>query len=105
MKRLAVLLLLACVTPAFAAEKEPTPAQRGYKALTGTAFIPAFWTPNALPNAWKQWGVKEKPADYDAALRERYGLHDAPYPNDRRTSQWLGLKRHDRAAPKRTQPS
>ena len=26
--------------------------------------------------------MKEKPADYDAAFRERYGLHPAPYPND-----------------------
>ena len=25
--------------------------------------------------------MKEKPADYDAAFRERYGLHPAPYPN------------------------
>ena len=82
MKRFASLLLLACATPAFAAEKEPTPAERGYKALTETAFIPAFWSPKALPNAWKQWGVTEKPADYDAAVRERYGLHEAPYPND-----------------------
>ena len=81
MKRFAALLLLACATPAGAAEKEPTAAQRGYKALTETAFIPAFWTPNALPNAWKQWGVAEKPADYDAAVRDRYGLHEAPYPN------------------------
>ena len=73
--------LLACL-PAFAAEKEPSPADKGYKALTQTAFIPAFWTQQALPNAWKQWGVAAKPADYDAALRERYGLHPAPYPND-----------------------
>jgi mono/diheme cytochrome c family protein len=26
--------------------------------------------------------VKEKPTDYDAAFRDRYGLHPAPYPND-----------------------
>jgi hypothetical protein len=66
------------------AEKEapPAPAQRGYKALTETAFIPAFWTQQALPNVWKQWGVDAKPANYDAAVLERYGLHPAPYPND-----------------------
>ena len=51
-------------------------------ALTGTAFVPGFWSPKAVPNAWKQWGVTEKPANYDAAVRERYGLHEAPYPND-----------------------
>jgi hypothetical protein len=82
MKRFASLLLIACATPAPAAEKELAPADRGYKALTETAFIPAFWTHNAIPNAWKQWDVKQKPADYDAAVRDRYGLHEAPYPND-----------------------
>src|SRR5439155_4621524 len=84
MKRFAVALLAlfcACI-PTFAGEKELTPAEKGYKALTETAFIPAFWTPKAIPNAWKQWGVSEKPADYDAAVLERYGLHTAPYPND-----------------------
>jgi hypothetical protein len=61
---------------------EPTPAERGYKALTQTAFIPASWRPRAYENAWKQWpGVQEKPADYDAAFRDHYGLHPAPYPN------------------------
>lgn len=76
----AFTLLIA--TPAFAAEKELTPAEKGYAALTQTAFIPAFWTQNAIPNVWKQWGAAEKPANYDAAVRERYGLHAAPYPND-----------------------
>lgn len=83
MKRFASLLLVACATPVGAAEKELAPAERGYKALTETAFIPAFWTQSAIPNAWKQWeNVKQKPADYDAAVRNRYGLHEAPYPND-----------------------
>lgn len=69
--------------PAGTAEPaSPTPAERGHKALTTTAFIPAFWKTPAYGNAWKQWGVKEKPADYDAAFRDRYGLHPAPYPND-----------------------
>jgi cytochrome c5 len=79
-----VVLMFACVTvaPLCAAEKELTPAQKGYKALTETAFIPAFWKTTSLPNAWKQWGVTEKPADYDAAVLERYGLHAAPYPNE-----------------------
>lgn len=60
----------------------PPAAERGYKALTTTAFIPAFWTPNALPNVWRQWGAAARPADYDAAVMDRYGLHPAPYPND-----------------------
>src|SRR4051812_19321505 len=79
-RSLAVLAVLALAVPAAAAE--PTAAERGYKALTGTAFIPAFWNSTAIPNAWKQWDLNTKPADYDAAFRERYGLHPAPYPND-----------------------
>jgi hypothetical protein len=79
----ALLALALALTSAPAAEKERalTPVQRGYKALTETPFIPAFWTQNAMSNLWKQWGVAEKPANYDAALRDRYGLHPAPYPN------------------------
>ncbi|QDU20048.1 c-type cytochrome [Urbifossiella limnaea] len=79
MRRLAVLTLLVVAVPVTA---EPNAAERGEKALTTTAFIPAFWTPRAVDSAWKQWGVAAKPADYDAALRDRYGLHPAPYPND-----------------------
>jgi mono/diheme cytochrome c family protein len=76
-----LLLVLLAATPVVASE--PTPAERGRKALTETAFIPAFWSSRAVPQAWRQWGgVKEKPADYDAAVRDRYGLHPAPYPND-----------------------
>ncbi|MDY3561436.1 c-type cytochrome [Gemmata sp. JC673] len=83
MTRFAVALLAVSVAaPAGAAEKAPAPAERGYQALTRTAFIPAFWTRLALPNAWKSWGVGERPADYDRAVMERYGLHAAPYPND-----------------------
>jgi len=62
---------------------EPTAADRGYKALTETAFIPGFWKSAAVANAWRHWdGAREKPSDYDAAFRDRYGLHPAPYPNN-----------------------
>ena len=73
-----VLLSLAAVSYA-----EPNEAaERGRKALLGRSFNPAVWSTQAYDNVWKQWGVKEKPADFDAKLRERYGLHPAPYPND-----------------------
>jgi mono/diheme cytochrome c family protein len=67
------------VSPLVAAE--PTPAERGRKALTETAFVPAFWSPKAVSTAWKQWGAGQEPANYWAAFRDRYGLHEAPYPN------------------------
>ncbi|MFO0936150.1 MAG: c-type cytochrome [Gemmataceae bacterium] len=56
---------------------------RGQKALEQTAFIPGFWPPFAYDNAWKTWGLKEKPKDYDAAFRDHYGLSKAPYDNGR----------------------
>ena len=80
LRLLCVLALLAFIPPLRAAE--PTAAEKGHKALTETAFSPGFWKTTSFANACKQWGVKEKPADYDAAVRERYGLHSAPYPND-----------------------
>ncbi len=63
--------------------EEPTPAERGKKALLGTSFIAASWRAGVIENAWKHWGdVKQKPSDYAAKFRERYGLHPVPYPND-----------------------
>lgn len=74
----------ACVLlflPAAALAGELTPAERGQKALESTAFIKAFWPKPAYDAVWKRWGLKEKPKDYEAAVRERYGLHPAPYKN------------------------
>ena len=79
MFRAAVVAVLFSTASLVAADTPP--AVRGEKALTGTAFIPAFWRPNAVENVWKQWGEAAKPADFDARFRERYGLHPAPYPN------------------------
>jgi mono/diheme cytochrome c family protein len=76
--RLLVPLFVLAASPLAAAE--PTPAERGYKALTETAFIPAFWTSRVVQDAWKTWpGITERPANYAAAFREHYGLHEAPY--------------------------
>src|SRR6267142_2060652 len=61
--------------------KEGTPAERGRDAVTRHPFNPPFWSVKAYQEAWKQWGVAEKPADYDRAFREHYGLHAAPYDN------------------------
>src|SRR5438067_4782204 len=51
--RLLATLVLLASTPLIAAE--PTPAERGHKALTETAFIPAFWTNRVVQDAWKTW--------------------------------------------------
>lgn len=82
MRALFAFLAVACLADSVSAA-EPTAAERGYKALTTTAFIPASWRPPAYENAWKRWaGVKEKPANYDEAFRDYYGMHPAPYPNN-----------------------
>jgi hypothetical protein len=90
MPRLVACLTLL-VTP-FAVAAEPTPAERGKKALEGTAFIKAFWPTAAYQSAWKVWGLKEKPKDYAAAVGERYGLHPAPYENG---GYPMGLRKAD----------
>lgn len=56
-------------------------AERGAKAIR-SAMNPAEASLRAYDNIWKQWGVKERPADFDRLLRERYGLHAAPYENN-----------------------
>src|SRR5262245_19373022 len=61
---------------------EPSAAERGRAALLERAFSPGAWSLRAYDEAWKQWGVKEKPANYAEAFREHYGLHAAPYPNN-----------------------
>ena len=41
----------------------------------------SIWSTRAYDDAWKQWGLKLKPADYASAFRERYGLVAAPEGN------------------------
>ncbi len=76
----AALAVSAILVP-LAMTAEPTPARRGEKALTEHAFIPPFWSLEAYKNAWKSWGVKEPPANYDQAFRDHYGLFVPPYAN------------------------
>src|SRR5262249_22691858 len=71
---LAMLLIVGSVRADDAVE-------RGRKALLGRAFNPPAFSFQAYDNVWKVWGLKEKPADFDRQFRERYGLHEAPYPN------------------------
>jgi cytochrome c2 len=58
-------------------------ADRGKKALLERAYVPSAWTRSTYDNAWKVWQppLKDKPASYDAAFRDRYGLSAPPYEN------------------------
>jgi mono/diheme cytochrome c family protein len=67
-----LVLLLSAPEPA---------AVRGEKALTQSAYIPAFWPAPAYGNLWKAWGLKEKPKDYAGEVFARLGLPPAPYAN------------------------
>ncbi len=76
---LAGLVLLGMASAGLAQEKSA--AERGRDYLLRHAFNPAFWSEKAYQEAWKQWGIQEKPADYDRAFREHYGLAEAPHDN------------------------
>jgi mono/diheme cytochrome c family protein len=62
------------------AADRPSP-ERGRDLLFYHSLNPANWSMQAYDDAWKQWGVREKPSDYDAVFRQRYGLHWAPFEN------------------------
>src|SRR5262249_40660329 len=77
-RRLLASLAVLCAASAVAFAQSS--AERGAVAVR-SALNPAVASMQAYENIWKQWGLKEKPADFDKALRERYGLHAAPYAN------------------------
>jgi len=67
-------------------------AERGRAALLGRCFSAPLVPRSAYETLWKQWGLKSRPDDFDQQVRERYGLHEPPYPNDRLP---MGLRRTD----------
>jgi mono/diheme cytochrome c family protein len=77
------VLLAAGTGRAEDGKSELTPAERGRIALLTKTYVPTTLTRAAYDNAWKQWGLEQKPApeDYARLFRERYGLHEAPYDN------------------------
>ena len=82
----AILAGLALVPPA-ARASEPSQTERGRVALTLQGHLKLAWSAEAYRRAGKLWGGKapdpdRDPEAYAAAFRERYGLHEAPYPND-----------------------
>jgi hypothetical protein len=76
-----MLAILPSATMARAADSEAV--ERGKRALLTRCYAPPTMTRRAYETIWKQWGLKEKPAPaaYDRLYRERYGLHESPYPN------------------------
>jgi hypothetical protein len=68
----------------FVVAEEPSPAERGRRALLGKCYNPPTIPLSAYENVWKVWGLAEKPApaDYARLFRQRYGFHEAPYAND-----------------------
>ncbi|HEV3145042.1 MAG TPA: hypothetical protein VGZ47_14220 [Gemmataceae bacterium] len=78
-------IALVVVAPLWAGNPAAeTPAERGRKVFETHMFNPPVWPASAYDNLWKFWGqdLKEKPDDYDRLVRDRYGLHKAPFPND-----------------------
>jgi mono/diheme cytochrome c family protein len=76
---------LAAFTAGWAADAV-TPAgpsaERGREAVRGRpALNPPACAVSVYEDLWKRWGAAAKPADYARAVRDRYGLHEAPYDN------------------------
>src|SRR5262249_60380667 len=68
--------------------QKQTPATSARPTVTHTPPHPPLGPHKAYDNLWKQWGLSAKPADYEKAVMERYGLHPAPFDNGGRP---LGL--------------
>src|SRR5262245_48656053 len=69
-----------CFTlPAPCSSAEKTAAERGRDLMFHKSLNPPLWSHKAYDNLWTQWGLSAKPADYEKAVMERYGLHPAPF--------------------------
>src|SRR5687768_642052 len=86
---LSSVLLASCAAsalgsgpPAAPADDAAAAAERGKEALETRCFSAPLVTRAAYERLWQQWGLKKRPDDFDAQVRERYGLHEPPYPND-----------------------
>jgi hypothetical protein len=78
---LLVFCFLAIVATARAAD--PEAVERGKKALLTRHFLPASVTQEGYNQLWRQWGLDKKPEpeEFQRLVRERYGLHEAPFAN------------------------
>lgn len=74
-------LVVVCLAGSDLRAAEKSAAERGRDVLFSNPMNPGIWSRRAYENVWKHWDVKEKPQNYAAAFRERYGLHEAPFDN------------------------
>ncbi len=81
--RIGILLTATFIVPTTAQANDPQRIEGGKKALETRAFTPPPWSFSGYENVWKQWqpALEKKPENYDEAVRERYGLHAAPFDN------------------------
>jgi RoxA-like, cytochrome c-like len=61
--------------------QDSSAVDRGKQNLFTRTYMRGMWSATAYHEAWRAWGLKEPPPDYDLAFRERYGLHLAPFDN------------------------
>ena len=73
-------ILLVTGSASGAGQAEPS-ADRGREALLTRCFSAPFVSRMRYETLWRQWGLSSRPADFDEQVKDRYGLHDAPYPN------------------------
>ena len=81
MRYVSIFALASVVSIPLYARADDAAVERGAKAVR-SALNPAAASLNAWENIWKTWGLKEKPADFEQLVQERYGLVRAPYEND-----------------------
>src|SRR5260370_2064787 len=83
MTRWPLILAGALAFAGLARAADPEAVEGGKKALLGRSFSPPTITLDAYNQLWRQWGLDKKPApeEYQRLFRERYGFHEAPYPN------------------------
>ena len=94
MSRCGVWGLAALVLASSTAAADAPSVERGKQALLGRSFVPPQVSVQGYDALWKQWGLPAKPAptDFDRMVRERYGLHPAPFANGRYP---MGLREAD----------
>jgi mono/diheme cytochrome c family protein len=77
---LVLAALVVTITQSATAHDGASP-DRGREIMFHRSLNPATWSQHAYDTAWKQWGLTERPADFERAFRARYGLHVAPFDN------------------------